>query len=161
VNNHPTEATLALFAACELGENLAIHVAEHLDHCPACSARVTAMDPLQNAFAASIDPPLPPGLTAAILREATSTPRRAARVSEVETMVGLAMLLLAALTTMMAVDPIGLTYDIGQTISALQTGLSHLPMGASWSVWMSLSTATAAVGFVVLIGPSRPSGTPL
>lgn len=67
MNDHPSESTLHRFAAAELGDHLAAHVAAHVDVCPRCANVVRLHDPLTRAFASVDDLPVPPELLARVL----------------------------------------------------------------------------------------------
>src|SRR5688500_20047826 len=67
MSQHVPEDLLASFVEGEVGEQLAVHIAEHLDGCPACATRAAGLEPLAAAFAAVLDPVPPLGLAQAIL----------------------------------------------------------------------------------------------
>jgi hypothetical protein len=67
MTDHPSEPTLHRFAAAELGDHLAAHVAAHVDACPRCANVVRLHDPLTRAFASVDDLPVPPELLARVL----------------------------------------------------------------------------------------------
>ena len=67
MSQHVPDDLLAAFVDGEVSEQLAVHIAEHLDDCPACSAQAVALEPLAAAFAAVEDPRVPADLVASIL----------------------------------------------------------------------------------------------
>jgi len=74
VSAHLPDPWLDAFVAGTLSEARAVEVAEHLDACPACLARVTATDPLTPLFAAAPDAEPPRALAGAIQRALRTPP---------------------------------------------------------------------------------------
>ena len=70
MSQHVPEDLLAAFVEGEMGEQLAIHIAEHIDACPRCATRAAGLEPLAAAFAAVEDPVTPEDLVSAVLAEA-------------------------------------------------------------------------------------------
>jgi anti-sigma factor RsiW len=105
MNEHVPDDLLAAFVEGEVGEQLAIHIAEHLDSCPACATRAVGMEPLAAAFAAMPDPAIPTDLTAAVLAAAEAPER--SRVPTTEIAVGLGLLVAAFLLFVALGDPVG------------------------------------------------------
>lgn len=71
---HVPDALLGRFVAGDLHSDLhsddAMAVANHLDDCAICQARVAALDPLAQAFASVDDPVTPPQLMAQVVEHA-------------------------------------------------------------------------------------------
>ena len=67
MSQHVPEDLLQDFVDGEVGEQLAVHIAEHIDACPSCATRAAGLEPLAAAFAAVRDPVPPPTLVASIL----------------------------------------------------------------------------------------------
>jgi anti-sigma factor RsiW len=72
LSQHLTDPLVQDFIDGDLTDAVAVQLAEHLDHCPHCSARVAHAEPLAAAFAEVQDPPLPEGLIDAILVRAAN-----------------------------------------------------------------------------------------
>jgi hypothetical protein len=70
--NHVPHDLLLQFAEGELDENLAVHIADHIDGCPTCLARAAALEPLTGVLAQVPDPEPPGSLIEAILAAARS-----------------------------------------------------------------------------------------
>jgi hypothetical protein len=81
MTDHPSEPTLHRFAAAELGDHLAAHVAAHVDVCSRCANVVRLHDPLTRAFASVDDVPVPPELLARVLAAVERSPM-AERIAE-------------------------------------------------------------------------------
>jgi hypothetical protein len=157
VTPHPSEDLLQQFTQGELGEHLAIHVAEHIDMCPTCASRTAMLEPLHAVFAAVPDPEVPPGLIDAILRQADSEflAEEGVAVDVTETVartevgIGLALLTLASLVLVVAEGPIQHLEAARQVLSALHTaahhGLSH-PIAVQG---FTLAALLSAMGFVI------------
>ena len=76
MSEHVPTDLLEAFVEGHVPEQLACHIAEHLDSCPGCLNRVTALEPLSPVFASAKDPVLPEDLVTAILIEAESPAAR-------------------------------------------------------------------------------------
>lgn len=154
---HVPDDLLGAFVDGEMGEQLAIHIADHLDHCPMCSTRAACLEPLAPAFARMVDPVVPEGLTAAVLVAAqheTQTP-------QTELVVGVAMLAAATALLLVAGDPVGLVAqlavwaDVGSSLGrALLLGLP------SPSILLPLTVLLGAAGAMVVarIATEAPIG---
>jgi anti-sigma factor RsiW len=75
MSQHVPDDLLLAFVDGDVDEQVAVHIAEHLDHCPACATRATGHEPLATAFASVRDPLPPAGLAAAILARADEPER--------------------------------------------------------------------------------------
>lgn len=69
---HLLDAQVSAFVEGTLDEADAAALADHLDSCPRCAARVAAADPLRLALAGVPSPSAPPDLVAALLAEAAT-----------------------------------------------------------------------------------------
>lgn len=96
MNDHVPEDLLDAFVEGQVNEHLATHIAEHLDRCPRCLNRVTALEPMSPVFAAASDPEIPSGLVQSILEEANAPSPR----PTVEIALGGTLLILASLLTL-------------------------------------------------------------
>jgi predicted anti-sigma-YlaC factor YlaD len=112
---HVPEDLLLAFVECEVDEQLALHIATHLDECPMCATRAASMEPLAAVFAAVEDPVVPEFLVQAILREARQTQRSPA----VAFAVGTCLLAVAVILLALGTDPGALVIDMGRAVSAL------------------------------------------
>lgn len=74
MSDHPPDALLDAFALGEVGDHVAVALAEHVDACARCRARVLAADPLTQAFASVDDPPVPDDLVTRVLAAARAAP---------------------------------------------------------------------------------------
>ena len=158
---HPDSETLQLFARCELGENLAVHVAEHLDACPSCAAQVVALDPLQRLMRTQVEPELPDGLVEAILHDARQPQHVSAIQSDLEVLIGIGMLTAAAIAMMLSADFGVYMTQLSTIVAALQLGLSHLPSGGIVPLALSLTMGVwAMVRLPTTMFPSEEPDVP-
>jgi hypothetical protein len=67
--SHLSQPVLQRFVHGDLGDELAVACALHLDDCPECATRWALHEPLSLAFAACEDPEVPDDLAEAILAE--------------------------------------------------------------------------------------------
>lgn len=140
---HPSDDDLRRFAAGEVGEHLAVHLAEHLDACPTCVARVEAADPILRSALSGAGPlPVPPDLVPGLLARIVPTPPEPAR--EVHwhlVMAGVGLIGLAGLAALLG-DP---TAEL-----ALLQGI----LGAMAVLLRRISTPTvlAALGGTLMVG---------
>jgi len=109
---HVPEDLLVAFAHGDVDEQLAVHIATHLDACPACATQATSLNPLANAFAAMPDPITPTGLVDAILNNAAQPVREPIT----ELVVGGSLMGIAT----------GLMFVVGNPLGSLL----HLPVAA-------------------------------
>lgn len=143
MSQHVPEDLLSAFVDGDMGEQLAVHIAEHLDACPSCGARATGLEPLAAAFA-SVDDPIPPDDLAEAVLAIVAQPERAPRM---EIALGAGMLLVAGGLVVTFGNPLGMAVEVGVLVHALGTlgrGLSSA-FGSS-SFLLSLSTLMAALG---------------
>jgi len=157
---HLPDDILRNFVLGDVGEQLAVHIATHLDDCPACATRAAGMEPLAAVFA-SIQDPLPPeGLAAAVLASADA-PRPARPLLEVAVGAGL---LASGLLLFVGLDgPVASLNSVSASLAAL--GVVGRGLGAALSSFQGVlvvSTLLAAAGafaslhFGALQRPSLP-----
>ena len=149
MNKHVPTDLLVAFVDGELGEQLAVHIAEHIDECPQCANEAAMMEPLAAAFAAVEDPEVPADLVAEVL-VAADAPNRGP-VTEVV----VASTLLAAAAGLFVVvgDPVGTLIEIGVLANGVAAVTPQLTgMFASSSVMvLALSTLMAVAGSAVAV----------
>ncbi len=146
MSQHVPEDLLQAFVEGDVGEQLAIHIAEHLDGCPACSTRAAGMEPLAAAFAAVEDPVPPPGLTQAVLARVDEPDR----VPMLEIGVGVGLLVCAAGLAVGLDGPFALAAQDAVLLNAAATmgrGVGHA-LGA-FQLALVGSTLLAAIGCAV------------
>lgn len=115
MNRHVPDDLLHAFVDGDVDEQVAVHIAEHLDGCPACATRAVTLEPLAAAFAAVEDPPMPPDLVASILT-AAEQPERGPLA---EVVIGGCLLVAAGLLAVFTGDPLGTAVDLGVAARAL------------------------------------------
>lgn len=81
------------FVAGEVGEYVAVQIAEHLDACPHCARRAAAADDLVAVFAGIPSPAVPPDLVHNALR--TARPESAAPPKTPQVITGASLLMAA------------------------------------------------------------------
>ncbi len=154
MTEHVPDGLLQAFVDGEVGEQLAVHIAEHIDSCPGCSTRATALEPLAAAFAAMEDPVPPSDLAMSVL--ATLGEPEPLPIKEVG--VGVSLLLSAALLTTAFGNPLLDATDVGAilgALGALSRGLS-VSFG-SFPMVLAAVTVLALVGGLITL---RYSGMP-
>ena len=109
MSTHVPETLLMRFVDGDLDEDQAIHVALHLDACPACATRAAALEPLAGALAEISDPPVPELLAAQILTRAEHD----SELPIIEIAVGALLLALAALGGWSTFEPAELFVQVG------------------------------------------------
>ena len=147
MSQHVPEDLLTAFVEGDMGEQLAIHIAEHLDACPACATRAATMEPLAAAFAAMEDPVVPDDLAAAILDEFV----RPEPVPVTEIALGFALLGAAAAVAATMGSPLGMAIEFGVVLDALATlgGGLITGLGAASTTILTLRTLLALGGCFV------------
>lgn len=127
---HVPDELLHSFVDGEVDEQVAVHVAEHLDDCAACATRAAGLEPLAAAFAASMDPVPPAGLVAAVLAEVRLPevlPERS-RASGLELGFGVGLLVAAATLFVALGQPVQAAVRVGVFLEALGTLASKVPL---------------------------------
>jgi predicted anti-sigma-YlaC factor YlaD len=158
---------LQSFVDGDVGEQLAVHIAKHLDDCASCSTRATHMDALSPLFASCDDPAPADDLVMAILAAAEEPETQ--RLPIVEGAVGAALLAAAAALFVLGGEPVAVL----STWKGLWLGLDAAAIAASVHplAWASVTSMTVAlsVGLFALArtipvdvaGESLPSESPL
>jgi predicted anti-sigma-YlaC factor YlaD len=143
MSQHVPEDLLQAFVEGEVGEQLAVHIAGHLDECPACATRAAGLEPLAAAFAAMSDPVTPPDLAARVLARAAEPER----LPVAEIAVGAALLMVAALLLLGLDSPLSLAADAGVALSVV-TAVGRTASAAlgSFQVVAAVSTLAALAG---------------
>ncbi|MCO4743283.1 MAG: zf-HC2 domain-containing protein [Proteobacteria bacterium] len=114
MSSHVPEDLLTAFVDGDIEEGLALHIAEHLDICPACATHAATIEPLAFAFAAVEDPELPRSLVLDVLREADAP--EAAPLTEMT--LGLGLLAAAGVTFALFGDPVGSAVQLSLLLGA-------------------------------------------
>lgn len=147
--SHVPDDLLQNFVDGEIDEQLAVHIAEHVDSCPSCSTRAAGLEPLGIAFAAASDPTPPPDLAARILAAAEEPER----LPLPEIGIGLALLASAAVLAGVGTgDPLTLVADLvvaAQALAAMGRGIG-VAMG-SFQLALAATTAFALAGGVLTL----------
>tara|TARA_B100000530_G_C15737516_1_gene400310 strand:- start:125 stop:586 length:462 start_codon:yes stop_codon:yes gene_type:complete len=74
MNGHVTDELLQAFADGDVGNELAVQIAEHLDECVLCQTKARDLDPLTAHFASCDDPPIPEALESEIVATLGASP---------------------------------------------------------------------------------------
>lgn len=148
MNEHVPNDLLDAFVDGDVSEQVAIHIAEHLDRCPGCATRAASLEPLHPAFASLDDPPVPPDLVASVL-EAVNAEEPA---PVVELAVGAVLLLSAALLAAATQHPVTVLADLSAVVRASQALLAGLSagMGPSAAVAVCATLITGVAGAVTV-----------
>ena len=158
MSHHVPDDLLVAFVEGDVGEQLAVHIAEHLDACPQCLNQAAQIEPLNQLFAALDDPEPPADLMDAILAEAM----RPDRLPRTELAVGLTLLAAAGLFAAELGNPVRLATDFGLVLSALGDGARILAVGLAGSnLGITLGTLAAGAGLVLTARMAKPIDVPL
>jgi anti-sigma factor RsiW len=141
MSEHVPNDLLHAFVEGDVEEQLAIHIAEHLDQCPHCATRSATLEPLASAFASCDDPVVPEHLATAVLEELARQPHGRA-VPEVA--VGAGLLVLAAALAAATQHPVTLLADVGSMISAASAVVRSAALGLTPYALASSATMVAA-----------------
>lgn len=152
MSGHVPDELLADFVAGDVDDQIAVHVAEHLDACPVCATRAAAMEPLGQALAAIDDPKVPVGLVDRIVVAAnadvlvqarTASPTAQARRLEVG--IGVGLLAAAAGVAVLGGEPIRAALAVGVTVDVLLHGAEQAASLFTWALCaLGLGAALAA-----------------
>ncbi len=153
MSTHLDEPTLQRFIACASSEEEAVSVALHLDDCPACTARLEALDPLFEALAALPEPKPPPDLVAAVLR-AAAAPERAPTA---ELFVGGGLLLAAAVVVVGFGKPLAALTQVGVALQALGLLLAKAPAAGPLVLFITLLSALTLAALAVFTASPNPT----
>lgn len=146
MTGHVPDELLTSFVHGDVGEQIAIHVAKHVDDCPACATRAAALEPLAAAFAAVDDPVAPDDLADVILARYEEPQRGPAA----EVVVGLGMLAAAAALIAGTSEPVVLATDFGVALQALVSGAgSIVHRSATAQLLLSVSALGALLGCIL------------
>lgn len=152
MNGHVPEDILQAFVDGEVDEQVAIHVAMHLDDCPRCATRAAHLEPLATAFAATDDPTVPDDLLETVLAAAL-TPQP--RFPLLEVGLGGALLAAAAALLLVGTGPTALVFGAADWVSTLPR-LSNLAAQISMSaLGLSLAFGLFVAGSGVALGLAR------
>lgn len=148
MSQHVPDDLLQAFVDADVGEQLAVHIAEHIDFCPACATRAAGLEPLAAAFAAIRDPVPPPALVASVLARLDEPER----LPLPEIAIGVSLLLSAVALVVLLDNPLSLVIEAGITLNTLAT----LARGAatalgSFPVTLVVSTGVALVGAIATL----------
>jgi hypothetical protein len=149
-HGHIDPTLLARFASGEVGPDLAVEIALHVDDCPACAAIATGADPLAAAYASLDDAPLPDGLLDGILA-ADVGPLPAS--GGPEPWVAAALVMAAAVAAAIGTHPGDLITHSWMVLKALGAGASALLSVTSVS-W-PLAAVAAACALALATGTSH------
>lgn len=158
---HVPDDLLQAFVDCEVDEQLAVHVAEHLDDCPACATRAAVLEPLGAAFAAADDPFVPDDLVQSVLAELRSPAPVvvAARSPLLEIGVGSGLIVMAASLVLLFGQPIQAAIRVGLALDALGTVASKVPLAGMVPMLLLAFTffvlATTSVAAAQITHPAR------
>jgi anti-sigma factor RsiW len=155
-HQHVPQDLLASFVDGDVGEQLAVHIAEHLDGCPSCATRAVSMEPLAAAFAAVDDPEPADWLVTAVLEELALPARRPTQ----ELAIGTALLGSAALLVAGTGDPVGTAVNLGVIIRAALGALGSVVSSNGSAALLTLSGLATLVGCIIaarLAVPDRRS----
>ena len=126
MNHHVPNELLQAFVDGEVSEQIAVHVATHLDGCPACATRAAGLEPLAAAFAAVEDPVAPDGLKESVLALLDRPMQFPERFPFLELSVGSVLLSVAAAIAIGLQGPAAALADIGislQVVDVVARGL--------------------------------------
>jgi hypothetical protein len=154
MTQHVPEDLLAAFTDADVGEQLAIHIAEHIDSCPSCATQAIGMDPLAAAFAAMVDPVAPENLSMQVL-DAFSTPEP---MPLTEIALGFALLVAATVTSLFLGSPIALVTEFGVVLKAIGAlgGAMFTGLGSTSTALLLMTTLLTLGGFIVTVRFASP-----
>lgn len=148
MSQHVPEDLLQAFVDGDVGEQLAIHIAEHVDACPSCATRAAGLEPLAAALAAVTDPVPPSDLVARVL--ATATREEPERLPSMEIAVGALLLAGAALLLVGLDQPLTLAADLAVAVETALALTRTLTVAVS-SFQLAIGLATLATASALLV----------
>jgi anti-sigma factor RsiW len=154
MTEHIPSALLAKFSAGDLEEPVAVAVARHIDSCAQCANNAAAEEPLSLAFASTVDPVVPEGLSERIVAAAAQQDFDEAKEKETGTSSIAIFLLAAAVLLAVIVSPMGV---VDGTQSAL-VGVAHkskAALGRGGSIGLAIGFSLGLVVAAVLIRRRR------
>jgi anti-sigma factor RsiW len=146
MSKHVPEQVLREFVEGDVSEELAVHIAEHLDTCQACGARAARLEPLASAFAAVEDPPIPDGLVAAIREHVEAGSPSASPSPALELSLGVSLLVCAVALMVAFGNPLAVAVDLSLVMHAL----SGLGRGLTFAVGSTTLTLAGTMIFGLL-----------
>jgi anti-sigma factor RsiW len=158
MTQHVPEDLLAAFTDGDVGEQLAVHIAEHLDSCPSCATQAIGMDPLAAAFAAMVDPVAPEDLAAQVM-DTFSAPEP---IPLIEFALGFALLGAATLISLSLGSPVALAAEFGIVLKAIGalSGALFTGFGSTPSTFLVLFTLLTLGGCVFTVRFAMPHSLP-
>lgn len=160
MSQHVPEDLLISFVEGDVGEQLAVHIAEHVDACPVCSTRAAGLEPLAAAFASLEDPATPDNLARSVLA-AVAEPEP---VPTAEIALGASLLVAATILATMVKSPVGLAIDLGFALHAMigvaralaaGLGASSIPLGTATLFAFLGCALTARIATPLALGIER------
>ncbi len=143
MSQHVPTDLLQAFVDGDVGEQLSIHIAQHIDDCPACATQATGLEPLAAVFAAVEDPVAPPGMTQIVLSQLD----RPERAPTLEIAVGASLLACAAILALGIGDPATLAADLNVLAGAVGVlGRSLQASLGSFQLALTLCTIFSGLG---------------
>ena len=143
MSQHIPEDLLADFVDGEVTENVAVHIAEHIDECPACATRAAGLEPLAAAFAATHDPIPPPQMVTDILARLDQPDR----FPVPEIAVGIGLLATAAVLAFGLDGPVSIAAELAVFTNALAAMFRGVTTAmASFQVALALITTLTFLG---------------
>lgn len=156
MTEHVPNDLLNAFVEGEMDEQLAVHIAEHLDQCPHCATRAVAVEPLASAFASCDDPIVPEHLATEVLEELARGPQGRG-VGEL--VVGVGLLGLAGALAAATQHPVTLLADLGSLVAAASAVIRGAALGLSpYAIASSAAMVAAGVGTALTL---RVAQTPM
>ena len=144
MTEHVPNDLLHAFVEGDLEEQLAVHIAEHLDHCPHCATRAATLEPLATAFASCDDPLVPEHLATEVLAELARQPHGR---GVPELVVGVGLLALAGALAAATQHPVTLLADVGSLVSASSAVVRGAALGLSpYAIASSAAMVAAGLG---------------
>jgi len=155
MSEHVPHDLLIAFVEGDVGEHVAVHIAEHIDTCPACATRAASLEPLGPAFASMDDPPVPADLVDAVLAEFHTEERPPVT----ELMVGGALLGAAGILAMVTQHPVTLLADLGSVLGATEAVVRGVAAGLSPFTFAAATlTVVAGAGSVATMRYATAEG---
>jgi len=143
MSQHVPSDLLAAFVDGDVGEHVAVHIAQHIDDCPGCATKAASLEPLAPAFASMDDPPVPDDLADQIVRRLQA--REGAPTLEL--LIGGGLMTAAALLAAATQHPLTALADPGALASASQAFLRSVAAGLGPFAYLAtLAAAGSAFG---------------
>ena len=149
---HIERHLLEAFAAGEVGPDLAVEIAQHIDVCPACAGIAHSVDPCSVLFASCDDAAPPAELLESLLAAEVPLVSATGPVAR-EPWVAAGLLTAAALVSLLSVSPTDGLIQVWMLLKALGVGAMAL-MGMASVSW-PLAAVAAAGALVLTTGASH------